>query len=61
MAMGQNFDRDTRILSLMPGGSASLAMVLSREDFDAVRIVVQDALTGASLAETTPIPLRLKL
>ena len=45
----------------MPGGSASLAMVLSREDFDAVRIVVQDALTGASLAETTPIPLRLKL
>jgi hypothetical protein len=61
MAMGQNFDRDTRILSLMPGGSASLAMVLSREDFDAVRIVVQDAQTGASLAETTPIPLQLKL
>lgn len=61
MAMTPAFDRESRILTLKAGTSASLALVLSREDFDTVRIVVQDAQTGASLAETSPIPLQLKL
>jgi hypothetical protein len=61
MAMSQAFNRETRVVSLMPGSSASLAMVLIPEKLDAVRVVVQDAQTGAVLSESPPIPIQIKL
>lgn len=61
MAMSQTFNRETRVLSLMPGSSVSLAMVLIPEKLDVVRVVVQDALTGAVLSESPPIPIQIKL
>lgn len=60
MALGAGFDREKRVLSLTQGQSVSLAMVISREDVDNVRVTVQEVATGAVLAETAPIPLQLK-
>lgn len=61
MAIGGEFKRETGVLTLAPGQSANVAMVLSREDFDAVKIVVQDAETGAVLSESKTLPVQLKL
>ena len=61
MAIGGSFDKQTGVLVLRPGESAHVAMVLSREDIVVVKIVVQDAETGAVLKESTPIPVQLKL
>jgi hypothetical protein len=60
MALGMEFDNKTRIATLPAGQSGNVAMVLTRDDADSVRIVVQDAATGSVLAESKPIPLNLK-
>ena len=60
MALGMAFDAKTRIATLPAGRSGNVAMVLTRDDVESVRIVVQDATTGSVLAESKPIPLNLK-
>ncbi|MCX6877531.1 MAG: PglZ domain-containing protein [Verrucomicrobia bacterium] len=60
MALGMEFDAKTRIATLPAGRSGNVAMVLTRDDVEAVRIVVQDSTTGSVLAESKPIPLNLK-
>lgn len=61
MAIEGDFDAETGVLALNAGKSAHVAMVLSREDFDVVKIVVQDAETGSVLTESKGIPVQLKL
>jgi len=60
MALGMEFDAKTRIATLPPGKTGNVAMVLTRDDVETVRIVVQDATTGSVLAESKLIPLNLK-
>ena len=61
MSIGGDFNRETGVLTLNPGTSANVAMVLSRDDVDVVKAVVQNADTGAVLCESKPIPIKLKL
>ena len=61
MAVGAEFDRATGVLKLLPDTPVSIAMVLTREDAELVRIVVQDALTGAVVGESRTIPVKLNL
>jgi hypothetical protein len=60
MVIGAEFNRDTGILTLPTGGSASVAMVLTRDDVSALRVMVQDISTASVLTETKPIPVSLK-
>jgi hypothetical protein len=60
MAIGAEFNRDAGVLTLLPGKSASIAMVLTRDDAPTLRVVVQDVGTGSVLTETKPIPVSLK-
>ena len=60
MVIGAEFDRETGFLSLPTGSSASIAMVLTRDDATTLRVVVQDALSGSVLAESKVIPVHLK-
>jgi hypothetical protein len=60
MAIGAEFNRDAGVLTLLPGNSASIAMVLTRDDAPTLRVVVQDVGTGSVLTETKPIPVSLK-
>ena len=60
MVIGAEFNRDTGVLKLSPGGSASIAMVLTRDDAFALKVVVQDVGTGGVLTETKLVPVNLK-
>jgi hypothetical protein len=60
MAIGIEFDPKTRIAILPTGTSGQVVLLLTRDDVESVRIVVQDATTGSVLAESKPIPLNLK-
>lgn len=61
MAVGAELNRDTGTLRLPPGVPVSVALVLTRDDVDQLRILVQDARTGAVLGETVNLPVQLKL
>ena len=60
MVLGGEFNRETGVLTLTPGSSVSVAMVLTRDDVSTLRVVVQDALSGSVLAEGKAIPVQLK-
>lgn len=60
MVIGAEFKRDTGVLTLPPGSSASVAMVLTRDDVSTLRVVVQDVGTGGVLTESKAIPVSLK-
>lgn len=60
MVLGAEFERETGVLSLPTGCSASVAMVLTRDDVATLRVVVQDALSGSVLVESKVIPVQLK-
>ena len=60
MAVGAEFNRDTGVVTMPTGGSASFAMVLTRDDIDTLRVVVQDAISGRVLHETKALPVQLK-
>ena len=60
MVLGAEFNRETGVLTLPTGSSASVAMVLTRDDVSTLRIVVQDALSGSVLAKGKAIPVQLK-
>jgi len=61
MAVGAELDRNTGILRLCPGVPASVALVLTRDDVEQLRILVQDASTGAVLGQSGNLPVHLKL
>jgi hypothetical protein len=60
MAIGIEFDPKTRIANLPNGTAGQVVLLLTRDDVESVRIVVQDATTGSVLAESKAIPLNLK-
>jgi len=60
MAVDMDFDVGTRIATLVAGKTGKVVMLLTRDDVESVRIVVQDAATGSVLAESKSIPLNLK-
>jgi hypothetical protein len=60
MVIGAEFKRETGVLTLSTGSSASVAMVLTRDDVSTLRVVVQDVSTGSVLIESKAIPVSLK-
>jgi hypothetical protein len=60
MVLGADFNRDTGVITLATGKSASIAMLLSRDDVSTVRVVVQDVLSGSILHESKTIPVQLR-
>ena len=60
MVIGAEFKRETGVLTLPTGSSASVAMVLTRDDVSTLRVVVQDVSTGSVLIESKAIPVSLK-
>jgi hypothetical protein len=60
MAVGAEFNRETSVVTMPTGGSASIAMVLTRDDVDTLRVVVQDTVSGRVLHETKALPVQLK-
>jgi hypothetical protein len=61
MAVGAELDRDTGIVTMQPGTEASVGVMLTREDSETVRIVVQDPATDAVLGQSDEIPVRLAI
>ncbi len=59
MAVGAELDRETGIVTIQPGTEASVGVMLTREDRETVRVVVQDPATDAVLGQSDEIPVRL--
>jgi hypothetical protein len=59
MAIGADFNRATGILHVRPGSEASVGLMLTRDDCQTVRIVIQDPATDAVLDQSDAIPVRL--
>jgi hypothetical protein len=59
MTVGAELDRDSGIVTMQPGTEASVGVMLTREDCETVRIVVQDPATDAVLGQSDEIPVRL--
>jgi hypothetical protein len=60
MAVGAEFNRETGVVTMPTAGSASIAMVLTRDDVDTLQVVVQDTVSGRVLHETKDLPVQLK-
>lgn len=61
MALGAELDTNTGTVLLRPGETATVGMMLTRDDCTSVRIVVQNPDTDAVLGQTEEIPVRLGL
>jgi len=61
MAIDAEFDRTTGEVTIEPGASVSVAMILTRDEFRKVRIVGQDPKTDALLAQSEEIEVRLAI
>ena len=59
MAIDADFDREKRTIAPTPGKEASVGMMLTRDDCQTVRVVVQDPATDAVLAHSDDIPVNL--
>ena len=59
MAIDAGFDREKRLIAATPGKEASVGMMLTRDDCQSVRVVVQDPFTYAVLAHSADIPVNL--
>ena len=59
MVIDADFDRTTGILHMQPGTEASVGLMLTRDDCQKVRIVVQDPATDAVLDQSDEIPVKL--
>jgi len=59
MAVGAEFDRTTGLLRLTPGTEASVGLMLTRDDCQTVRVLVQDPATDAVLDQSDEIPVKL--
>jgi hypothetical protein len=59
LVIDADFDRATGIMRMPPGTEASVGMMLTRDDCQQVRVVVQDPATDAILDRSAEIPVRL--
>ena len=59
MVLNAEWDRETGVVSILPGKPASLGLMLTKDDGDHVKVVVTDAKTDAILAESGELPLKL--
>ena len=59
MALDAEFDREAKTVTIEPGRSASVAMLLRREDFPSIRIAVLDPKTDIVLVQSENITVRL--
>jgi hypothetical protein len=59
MAMGADFDRSKGVLRVKPGTTASVGLMLTRDDCEKVRIVILDPATDAVLEQSEEIPVKL--
>ena len=59
MAIDADFDRTTGCVAVKPGTTASIGLMLIRDDCETVQIVVQDPKTDAVLAQSADIPINL--
>ena len=59
MVLNADWDRETGVVTILPGIPASVGLMLSKDDGDHVKVVVTDAKTEALLAESGDIPLKL--
>jgi hypothetical protein len=60
MANGAMFDRDAKVLTLEPGQSANVVLLLTRADIETVQILVQDEASAAVYAESKILPVKVK-
>jgi hypothetical protein len=59
MVLNADWDRETDIVTILPGKRASIGLMLTKDDGDHVKVVVTDAKTDAVLEESSDIPLKL--
>lgn len=59
MAIDADFDRTTGCVAVKPGTTASIGLMLIRDDCETVQIVVQDPKTDAVLAQSADISVNL--
>lgn len=59
MVLSADFDRATGIIQIQPGTEASVGLMLTRDDCQKVRLVVQDPATDAVLDQSDEIPVKL--
>jgi hypothetical protein len=59
MASGAELDRERGVLRVKPGGSAQVGMMMANDEASSVRVVVLDPSTGAQLAQSAALPMRL--
>lgn len=59
MAVNAEYDGERKEVTLQPGTTASLGLILVRDDAKTVRIVVQDARTDAVLTRSRELPVKL--
>lgn len=59
MAVGAEFDRQAKTVTLQPGKSASVAMLLQRESCPSIRVVLLDPTTDTVLVQSEEIAVRL--
>ena len=59
MVISADFDRATGIIQVQPGTEASVGLMLTRDDCQKVRIIVQDPATDAVLDQSDELPVKL--
>lgn len=59
MILNAEWDRETGVVTIFPGKSASIGLMLTKDDGPHVKVVVTEAKTEAVLAESGEIPLKL--
>ena len=59
MALDAELDRASGVLMLQPGKPANVAMILTRDEVNKIRIVAQDPATDAVLAQSADIDVKL--
>ena len=59
MALGAEFDRTTGVLQVLPRAEVTVGLMLTRDDCDTVRVVVQDPGTDAVLDQSDELPVKL--
>ena len=61
MAVDAEFDRKSGILKLTPGKTASVGVMLTRDDCSSIKVAVVDAETDVVLEQSSDIPVKLGL
>lgn len=59
MASGAELDRERGVLRVKPGTIAHVGMMLTNEEAESVKVVVLESSTGAVLAESAALPIKL--